>query len=78
MNFNFMGIRKPKPTKNEPANLFKKKLILNQILRVLKETDWGEETPQQKAKFAKMEIHLMSDQQVENIYQQLKLLYIKK
>ena len=75
MNFNFMGIgkpqpTKPQPTKTKPSDLFKKKLMLSKILRVLKDTDLGQ-TPQQKAQFAKMEIHLMSDQQVLNIQKQI-------
>ena len=76
MNFNFMGIRKPQPTKpqpteTKPSDLFKKKLMLSKILRVLKDVDWDKDTPGTNAKFAKIEIHLMNDQQIINTHKQI-------
>ena len=90
MNFNFLGINKRNPTTTKPANVernatvikpanvHKKRTVLAKILLVLKNVDFNEDTPAQKAKFTKINPYSMSDQQVESIYQQLRLLHNKK
>ena len=79
MNFKFLKLgNKQVPFVEVDKNIARKRLVLSKILGVLQCTLDPEATPAQRQLFAKHDINIYTDEQVNLIYTGLKKIYPNK